>query len=155
MMAADIEAGVLALPALVNRDEALVRRGRYLTTTFLVEVGAIEFLVRVVEGRIAAVERGPFLMRPWSFALRAPADAWQRFWPPLPDPGYHDLFAMSLLTGEYDFSCTLDDTRQTAEKILGARLTIMTEIGHSPMSENPAQFRKYLLPVLDEIRAAR
>jgi len=57
-----------------------------------------------------------------------------------------------LLTGEYDFSCTPDDTRWTADRIPGARLTIMTEIGHFPMSENPGQFRKYLIPVLDEIR---
>jgi pimeloyl-ACP methyl ester carboxylesterase len=57
-----------------------------------------------------------------------------------------------LLTGEYDFSCTPDDTRATAEKIAGARFTVMKEIGHFPMSENPAQFRKYLAPVLDEIR---
>ena len=59
-----------------------------------------------------------------------------------------------LLTGEYDFSCTPEDTRLTAEKIPGARFTVMTEIGHFPMSENPAQFRRYILPVLDEIRAA-
>jgi pimeloyl-ACP methyl ester carboxylesterase len=60
-----------------------------------------------------------------------------------------------LLTGEYDFSCTPEDTRLTAEKIPGARFTVMTEIGHFPMAENPAQFRRYLLPILDEIRAAR
>ncbi len=60
-----------------------------------------------------------------------------------------------LLTGEYDFSCTPEDTERTAARIKGARVTIMREIGHFPMSENPAQFRKYLLPVLDEIRAAR
>ena len=59
-----------------------------------------------------------------------------------------------LLTGEYDFSCTPEDSRLTAEKIPGARFTLMTEIGHFPMAENPAQFRRYLLPVLDEIRAA-
>ena len=59
-----------------------------------------------------------------------------------------------LLTGEYDFSCTPEDTRLTAEKIPGARFTVMTEIGHFPMAENPAQFRRYILPVLDEIRAA-
>ncbi|MBI1964501.1 MAG: alpha/beta hydrolase [Candidatus Rokubacteria bacterium] len=58
-----------------------------------------------------------------------------------------------LLTGEYDFSCTPDDTRRTAEKIAGARFTVMPEIGHFPMSENPAQFRGFLLPVLEEIRA--
>ena len=60
-----------------------------------------------------------------------------------------------LLTGEYDFSCTPEDTLRTAEKIPGARVTIMKEIGHFPMSENPTQFRKYILPVLDEIRAHR
>jgi pimeloyl-ACP methyl ester carboxylesterase len=59
-----------------------------------------------------------------------------------------------LLTGEYDFSCTPEDTLRTAAKIKGARVTIMKEIGHFPMSENPAKFRTYILPVLDEIRAA-
>jgi pimeloyl-ACP methyl ester carboxylesterase len=57
-----------------------------------------------------------------------------------------------LLTGEYDFSCTPDDTRRTAARIPGARVTIMEGLGHFPMSEHPAQFRRYLLPVLDEIR---
>jgi pimeloyl-ACP methyl ester carboxylesterase len=58
-----------------------------------------------------------------------------------------------LLTGEYDFSCTPADTERTAAKIKGARVTVMKEIGHFPMSENPAQFRRYLLPVLEEVRA--
>ena len=60
-----------------------------------------------------------------------------------------------LLTGEYDFSCTPADTERTAAQIKGARVTIMKEIGHFPMSEHPAQFRTYILPVLEEIRAAR
>jgi len=60
-----------------------------------------------------------------------------------------------LLTGEYDFSCQPADTLRTAAKIPGTRVTIMKEIGHFPMSENPAQFRRYLLPVLEEIRSAR
>lgn len=58
-----------------------------------------------------------------------------------------------LLTGEYDFSCTPEDTQATAERIPGARVTIMREIGHFPMAEHPARFREYLLPVLEEIRA--
>jgi pimeloyl-ACP methyl ester carboxylesterase len=57
-----------------------------------------------------------------------------------------------LLTGEYDFSCTPADTERTAARIKGARVTVMKEIGHFPMSENPAQFRRYILPVLEEIR---
>lgn len=59
-----------------------------------------------------------------------------------------------LLTGEYDFSCTPEDTQRTAAAIPGAQVTVMREVGHFPMSENPAQFRRYILPVLDAIRAA-
>jgi pimeloyl-ACP methyl ester carboxylesterase len=57
-----------------------------------------------------------------------------------------------LLTGEYDFSCTPEDTLRTARQIPGAQVTVMKELGHFPMSENPEQFRRYILPVLDEIR---
>ncbi len=57
-----------------------------------------------------------------------------------------------LLTGEYDFSCTPEDTLRTASRIPGAEVTIMEKLGHFPMSENPAQFRSYILPVLDKIR---
>jgi pimeloyl-ACP methyl ester carboxylesterase len=59
-----------------------------------------------------------------------------------------------LLTGEYDFSCTPEDTERTAQSIKGAEVTIMRELGHFPMAENPAQFRPYILPVLEKIRMA-
>ena len=91
--AAETHASILSLPELVNNDAGLVRRGRYLTATFLVEAGDAEFLVRVVEGRLASVERGPFLLSSWTFALRASPETWQRFWEPTLAPGHHDLFA--------------------------------------------------------------
>jgi pimeloyl-ACP methyl ester carboxylesterase len=62
------------------------------------------------------------------------------------------LCPLFLLTGEYDFSCTPEDTERTAAAIPGAQFTIMREVGHFPMSENPAQFRRYILPVLETIR---
>ena len=83
------------LAELVNADAALVRRGRYLSATFLVETGATAWLVTVHEGRVTKLERGPFLMRAWSFAVRASEDAWRRFWEPVPAAGWHDLFAMA------------------------------------------------------------
>ena len=83
------------LAELVNADAGLVRRGRYFSTTFLVETGATAWLVSVHEGRVTRVERGPFLMRAWSFAVRASEEAWQRFWAPVPAAGWHDLFAMT------------------------------------------------------------
>ena len=83
------------LPGLVNGDIPLVRRGRHLTTTFLVGAGALPVLVAVREGAIADVAVSPPPMRPWRFAVRAGADAWHRFWRAVPEPGYHDLLAMT------------------------------------------------------------
>jgi pimeloyl-ACP methyl ester carboxylesterase len=56
-----------------------------------------------------------------------------------------------LLSGEYDNSCTPERATETHERISGSKLTIMKEIGHFPMSENPDLFCTYLLPILDEI----
>ena len=46
----------------VNADAGLVRRGRYLTTTFLLEVGRTSWLISIFEGRIVQVASGPFVM---------------------------------------------------------------------------------------------
>jgi pimeloyl-ACP methyl ester carboxylesterase len=64
------------------------------------------------------------------------------------DTGKCPLF---LLTGEYDFSCTPEDTLRTAASIDGAEVVIMEALGHFPMSENPAQFRHYIAPILERI----
>jgi pimeloyl-ACP methyl ester carboxylesterase len=58
-----------------------------------------------------------------------------------------------LLTGEYDYSCTPEDTLAVARAVPGAKVTIMKELGHFPMSENPPLFLSYLDPVLAEIDA--
>ena len=63
-----------------------------------------------------------------------------------------DKCPVYLLTGEYDYSCSPDHTRSTAARIKGADMTIMEKLGHFPMSENPALFRRYLLPLLNRIR---
>ena len=57
-----------------------------------------------------------------------------------------------LLSGEYDYSCAPDDTRDLARRIKGTQAVIMEGLGHFPMSENPAKFLTYLMPVLDQIR---
>lgn len=95
--AADADAAGLfeRLPALVNGDDVLVRRGRWLTVTCRVDVGAVPFYLAIASGRIASLERGPRLMRSWTFGVRATAAAWRRFWQPVPEPGWHDLFALT------------------------------------------------------------
>jgi pimeloyl-ACP methyl ester carboxylesterase len=59
--------------------------------------------------------------------------------------------AIHLLTGEYDYSCSPRDSQDLAER-LGIEVTVMREMGHFPMSENPDRFLQYLRPVLDQIR---
>lgn len=57
-----------------------------------------------------------------------------------------------LLTGEYDYACSPDESEATAEAIPGARFTKMNGIGHFPMTENYELFKNYLLPILEEVQ---
>ena len=83
------------LPALVDANADLVRRGRFLTTDFAVVVGATPLLVRVEAGRVTSVARGPFLLRPWAFYITAAPETWLKLLKAVPDPGTHDLMALS------------------------------------------------------------
>lgn len=55
-----------------------------------------------------------------------------------------------LLTGEYDYSATPEETKSLADTI-GIEMIKMKNVGHFPMSENPKEFLKYLHPVLEKI----
>lgn len=59
--------------------------------------------------------------------------------------------AVYILSGEYDISGTPELGKQAHQAIPGSSWQEMKDVGHFPMSENPEQFRTYLLPVLDEI----
>lgn len=83
------------LAALVNGDRALVRRGRTVNDDVLIEIGDMSFHVSIRNGEIAAVQRGPQLMRSWSFAVRGGAEAWRAFWQAEPPPQRHDIFALT------------------------------------------------------------
>jgi pimeloyl-ACP methyl ester carboxylesterase len=56
---------------------------------------------------------------------------------------------VSLLSGEYDYSCTPAMTEAVATAIPGARFRLMKGMGHFPMIENYPAFREHLLPELD------
>ncbi|MBN9266747.1 MAG: hypothetical protein J0I75_19685 [Hyphomicrobium sp.] len=83
------------LPALVEANVDLVKRGRFLSTDFALVVGATPLLVRVEAGRVTSVARGPFLLRPWTFSITATPETWLKLLKPVPDPGTHDLMALS------------------------------------------------------------
>lgn len=91
---ATAESPAQRLAALCKLDERTAYEGRFVTTSFLVEVGNEPFLVAVDRGRVTGVTAGPLVMPSWSFALRASRREWDRFWEPSPPPGSNDLFAM-------------------------------------------------------------
>jgi hypothetical protein len=82
------------LADLVNADANLVRRGRYLSTTFMLGIGDQGYLVKIIEGRIVSITPGPFVTPNYSFALRAPCEEWDMFWKRVPEPGHNDIFAL-------------------------------------------------------------
>ena len=82
------------IASLVNADAKLVRRGRFVDTTFMIAIDDAYTLIRVEGGRIAKVMPGPFITPDYSFALRASRSVWQKFWQPLPPLGFTDVFAL-------------------------------------------------------------
>jgi hypothetical protein len=83
------------LPYLVNEDARLVHKGRLVSLEALIEIGEHAYHLGIDRGRVAALTRGPFLMRCWRFAVRGPAESWRRHWEPVPQPHFHDLFALA------------------------------------------------------------
>ena len=89
------EIWLLRLPALAEADEQLRFRGRFVSLDCLVGTAAVPVYLTIAHGRVADAQRGPLLMRPWRFAIRATPRAWNAFWQPVPRPGWHDLFALA------------------------------------------------------------
>lgn len=56
-----------------------------------------------------------------------------------------------ILSGEYDYSGTVELGKAASAAIKGSSWTEMKGVGHFPMSENPEAFKGYLLPILDEL----
>jgi len=82
------------LAARVNGDANLVRRGKHVNTSFLVVIDNTDHIVRIEHGRVVSVTLGPFITPNYSFALRAPREAWEKLWSEKPIPGFTDLFAL-------------------------------------------------------------
>lgn len=59
---------------------------------------------------------------------------------------------IQLLTGEFDYSASPDNTRVLAELIGTADFVAMEGLGHFPMIEHPAFFRGYLAKALERIK---
>jgi hypothetical protein len=108
----------------VNDDAGLVRRGRYLTTSFLLQSGETSWLVSIFEGKVVSVTRGPFVMPSSSFALRASEAEWQKFFLARPPPGSNDLMALvrrKVLKAEGDLQVFMANLRYFKEALAKLR----------------------------------
>jgi hypothetical protein len=113
-----------ALKERVNQDAALVRRGRYLTATFLLQSGDTSWLVSIFEGKVVSVTRGPFVMPSSAFALRASEAEWQKFFLAKPPPGSNDLMALvrrKVLKAEGDLQVFMSHLRYFKEALAKLR----------------------------------
>ena len=113
-----------ALKERVNDDAGLVRRGRYLTTTFLLQSGDTSWLVSIFEGKVVSVTRGPFVMPSSAFALRASEAEWQKFFLAKPPPGSNDLMALvrrKVLKAEGDLKVFMAHLRYFKEALAKLR----------------------------------
>ena len=82
------------IPKHVNANTNLVRRGRFVDTTFMIAIDEAYTLLRIQEGRVTKVTPGPFITPDYSFCLRASRAVWEKFWQPLPPLGFTDIFAL-------------------------------------------------------------
>jgi pimeloyl-ACP methyl ester carboxylesterase len=58
-----------------------------------------------------------------------------------------------VLSGDYDWSAYPAASKALADAVPGATYTLMEGMGHFPMSEDPVQFKKYLMPILADIQS--
>lgn len=72
----------------------LTRRGRWTCARMLVGIGDAQILVEVREGVLMLHAELPLLCS-WDFCVRGPAHAWASLWCATPEPGRHDLFALT------------------------------------------------------------
>ncbi|MGX9901347.1 alpha/beta fold hydrolase [Arthrobacter sp. SA17] len=63
-----------------------------------------------------------------------------------------DKCAVVLMTGDYDYLTTPEDSARTASQIRNGEFIEMKDIGHFPMSENYPVFKGYLVQALNLIR---
>lgn len=83
------------LPNLLAADPDLRRRGRWLNADCRIDIGTEPFYLTLREGALADLTRGQHLLRSVAFSVRGTEEAWLRHWQKVPDPGWHDLFALT------------------------------------------------------------
>jgi hypothetical protein len=78
----------------LNSAPHLVRLGRLFSETVLLGIGEDEYYLTFDKGQLVEVTPGPSRKTPYRFSFHTDADALERFWQPIPVPGFHDIFGL-------------------------------------------------------------
>jgi pimeloyl-ACP methyl ester carboxylesterase len=80
--------------ARVNGDPELQVIGDWFTTAFSLTCGDTRWILRFERGKIVEIVQSPRLDVRCAFGFRASPEIWARFFAKVPEPLYHDFFAM-------------------------------------------------------------
>ncbi|MBL7176726.1 MAG: hypothetical protein ISS66_12955 [Desulfobacteraceae bacterium] len=85
--------------ASVNNDPEFLIAARFWDILLTIDMGENNIILKIQDGKIADVNRRPARDDPWAFKISAPAQDWEKFLKPVPEPFYHDIFAASIHHG--------------------------------------------------------
>lgn len=113
----------------INSDPEFKLAARYMKEDVLLEVGDSQCIVKVRDGVIIQIKVEQTVLDPWSFAIRAPVESWEKLLQPIPPPHYDGLFGGMIrgtfrLEGDLPVACAyfwamtrmLDVMRQVQNK---------------------------------------
>ncbi len=78
----------------LNASPHLIRIGRLFSETVLIEIDSEEIYLTFEKGQLVKVAPGPSRKTPWRFAFRTDAEALNKFWQPIPEAKFHDIFGL-------------------------------------------------------------
>lgn len=78
----------------VNANAHLMHRGRFLNARIKLAIDEREYLLHIAEGRIVSLSPAMPLFQTIDLVIRGSAAAWTALWEPVPEAGWHDLFAL-------------------------------------------------------------
>ncbi|MBA3043491.1 MAG: hypothetical protein FP819_27730 [Rhizobiaceae bacterium] len=82
------------ISATIDASPHLLRLGALVDDSVLLEVDGDAYYLTFHRGRLENIACGQNRKTPWRFAIRTDAAALEKFWQPLPEPGFHDLFGL-------------------------------------------------------------
>ena len=82
------------LQARVNANTALVRRGRWVSLTFLFGADDEDYLIEIDKGQVLAVAPRRLPTEVGIFSIRAAHATWMEHWQRFPRRDYHDIWSM-------------------------------------------------------------